>query len=80
MRCTGICENLRARTKPIERSHYLSGQKRCQTCGVFIYTTEVMCPCCHFKLRISPRDARSKRMFLDHKAQAAAHSKRFTQA
>jgi DNA-directed RNA polymerase subunit RPC12/RpoP len=41
--------------KPLKVSRYLVGQKRCQTCSVYIEWEGVWCPCCSYRLRTKPR-------------------------
>jgi rRNA maturation endonuclease Nob1 len=41
-------------------SRYALGQKRCQTCSVFITWPGFWCPCCGNKLRLSPRNIKYK--------------------
>jgi len=49
MTCNGVCENYKA-IKPSDGGRYESGQKRCQTCQIFIYYDGVYCPCCNTQL------------------------------
>ena len=50
MACIGICENYKA-TKPREGGRYGNGQKRCQTCQIFLHWDGLYCPCCGMRLR-----------------------------
>ena len=59
MVCNGICENFKA-TKPNEGGRYENGQKRCQTCQIFIYHDGLYCPCCKMQLRNSSRSVKLK--------------------
>ena len=55
MTCNGLtCKRLRAK-KPITGSRYAAGQKRCQTCEIFINWDGIFCPCCTTRLRGRPR-------------------------
>lgn len=55
MTCDGVtCNRLKAK-KPAKGSRYADGQKRCQVCEKFIYSTAIMCPCCNTRLRGKPR-------------------------
>ncbi len=51
--CKGIC--CRYRAKRVKEGRYLSGQKRCNRCTIFINWGGVWCPCCGVKLRLKPR-------------------------
>ncbi|TLY04324.1 MAG: hypothetical protein E6K88_02810 [Thaumarchaeota archaeon] len=59
MVCKGICERHRAFRPPAEAGvgRYSLGQKRCQTCMMFMNWPGVWCPCCGLKLRSHPRNA-----------------------
>ena len=59
MTCNGICENFKA-TKPNEGGRYENGQKRCQTCQIFIYHDGLYCPCCNMRLRGTSRYVKLK--------------------
>jgi len=54
MTCKGICIRYKTQ-KPVDNGRYASGQKRCQTCGLFIKWEGIWCPCCGYKLRTRPR-------------------------
>ena len=62
MTCKGICLRHRA-PKPIQSSRYASGQKRCQSCEIFIKWDALWCPCCGFRLRSKPRNSAYKERF-----------------
>ena len=58
--CKGICIKFKA--KPYNgRSRYENGQKRCQTCMLFLTYEENRCPCCRSLLRITPRANNSRK-------------------
>ncbi len=59
MVCNGI-HNRYKRTRRVGKSNYSDKIKRCTTCEVFIEWSGIMCPCCGFKLRISPRSKHYK--------------------
>lgn len=59
MACNGICKNYKA-TKPNKGSRYEVGQKRCQTCEIFVYHDGLYCPCCNMRLRRSSRYVKLK--------------------
>ena len=62
MACKGICVRHRA-PKPILSGRYISGQKRCQLCEVFIIWDMIWCPCCGSRLRTKPRNSAYKEKF-----------------
>ena len=62
MTCKGICLRHRA-PKPIQSGRYASGQKRCQSCEIFIKWDMLWCPCCGFRLRTRPRNSAYKERF-----------------
>ena len=59
MTCRGICHTHKA-SKPYDNNRYILGQKRCQTCSIFLYWDGNFCPCCGLKLRINPRKTTNK--------------------
>jgi hypothetical protein len=59
MTCKGICMRYSAQ-KPGRAGRYSTGQKRCQVCEVFIKCDGLWCPCCHYRLRTGPRNAKYK--------------------
>jgi len=59
MGCNGICNNFKA-TKPSTGGRYEHGQKRCQTCEIFLYWNGVNCPCCNMRIRSTSRYVKSK--------------------
>ncbi|HZA07911.1 MAG TPA: hypothetical protein VE619_09415 [Nitrososphaeraceae archaeon] len=56
MTCKGICIRHKAMT-----NHYSNGQRRCQVCELFIKWDGLFCPCCGYRLRTRPRNAKYKR-------------------
>jgi len=59
MTCKGICVYHEAKKESI-RGYYVSGQKRCQACEIFIEWKGLWCPCCGSKLRTGPRNMKYK--------------------
>lgn len=59
MTCKGICIYHKAKKESI-RGYYVSGQKRCQACEIFIEWKGLWCPCCGSKLRTGPRNMNYK--------------------
>ncbi len=62
MVCKNICINYKAK-KPKKMSRYISGQKRCFKCDIFINWDGLRCPCCGFKLRVGPRTTKYREQF-----------------
>ena len=61
MGCKGVCHNYKAEKKSVGFSRYANGQKRCQMCSIFIQWEGLWCPCCGYKLRMTPRSSKFKR-------------------
>lgn len=74
MGCKGICIRHKARRGP--KGHYEAGQKRCQTCTIFVEWEGLWCPCCGVRLRTKGRNnkvrsaARKKRIREQEKLEA----------
>lgn len=68
MVCKGECEirGMKA-PKPRGKGRYASGQKRCQTCSIFIQTIAIWCPCCGTRLRGNPRNIKYKAQLREEK-------------
>ena len=49
-RCNGVCNRYKA-----GQNWYSPGIQRCDTCGVFVKYTGLLCPCCKSRLRDKPR-------------------------
>jgi hypothetical protein len=62
--CNGTCRRYKV-TKPTDNGRYMVGQKRCNSCAIFIRWDGIFCPCCNCRLRVSPRNGFLKRKFLD---------------
>lgn len=58
MVCKGICIRYKA-DKPESGMRYISGQKRCQHCEIYIIWKGLWCPCC-CRLRSGPRSSKYK--------------------
>ena len=54
MTCKGICLHHKA------LGRYVTGNKRCRKCDLFIKWDGVFCPCCGCKLRTRPRSTKFK--------------------
>ena len=54
MACKGLCTRYKVQ-KRYGVGRYVSGQKRCQICEVFVDWPELWCPCCRQRLRLKPR-------------------------
>src|SRR5713226_2797836 len=59
MTCKGICTRYKAQ-KPVGTGRYALGQKRCQSCEIFIKWEGLWCPCCGYRLRTKPRNLKYK--------------------
>ena len=66
MTCKGICVRYKV-GKPSFGGRYATGQKRCQICEIFIQWDGLMCPCCSYRLRLKPRNMKSKIRLLNDK-------------
>ena len=60
--CNNICHRYRAK-KPNDVGRYLSGQKRCNPCEIYINWDGRHCPCCGIMLRTKPRSKAYKQRF-----------------
>jgi hypothetical protein len=65
MGCKEICLRYKA-NRPGSGMRYISGQKRCQICEIYLNWEKSLCPCCGYRLRNSPR--RSKYKLINIKA------------
>ncbi len=50
----------------VSYGRYAAGQKRCQTCDIFLHWNNLWCPCCGVRLRIRPRQTKYK-VYLEQK-------------
>ena len=56
--CKGECEKYKAiRNKgKYTQGRYSAGQKRCQSCSIYLWWDGLYCPCCNIRLRTKPRN------------------------
>jgi len=66
--CNGICSKYHA-LESSGKERYAKGQKRCNTCNIFITWDGLWCPCCNNRLRLSPRNGKNKKKFLEIKSE-----------
>lgn len=60
MSCKGICIRHRAqKPQTVSFGRYATGQKRCQTCDMFVHWDSLWCPCCGSRLRTHSRNAKT---------------------
>ena len=64
MTCKGICHRYKA-PKRNGNSRYVIGQKRCNSCAIFVEWDGIFCPCCRLKLRVTPRNKKWKEKVLN---------------
>jgi len=62
--CKGICHRYKA-PKPPHGSRYVKGQKRCNSCDIYIEWDGFFCPCCGMRLRVAPRHQKYKEKVLN---------------
>ena len=67
MVCRGVCVRHKIGKPPYRQGRYSTGQKRCQICEIFIQWDGLMCPCCSYRLRLKPRNMKSKIRLLSNK-------------
>jgi hypothetical protein len=67
MTCRGVCVRYKAGKPSLGHGRYATGQKRCQICEIFIQCDGLMCPCCSYRLRLKPRNMKSKIRLLSNK-------------
>lgn len=65
--CNWICDKYRA-SRQFGEGKYTNGQKRCNSCSIFVYWEGLWCPCCNKRLRLSPRSGKNKQKFLNEKS------------
>lgn len=63
MKCNNICQNHKAK-KPKHGGRYEDGQKRCNSCDIYIKYDGLFCPCCNLRLRMSSRYTKFKEKFV----------------
>ncbi len=59
MVCKGACPKYKAK-KPTSGGRYEAGQRRCQTCEIWLMWEGIWCPCCGYRLRTKPRNKKYK--------------------
>ena len=62
--CTEKCKNYKDQ-KPGRAGRYVTGQRRCQFCEVFIQWEGLYCPCCNSRLRCGPKSRQGKEKYLE---------------
>jgi uncharacterized Zn finger protein (UPF0148 family) len=67
MTCRDICVRNKVGKPSFGQGRYATGQKRCQICEIFIQWDGLMCPCCGYRLRLKPRNMKSKIRLLNDK-------------
>ncbi|MDH3360980.1 MAG: hypothetical protein OEL56_02235 [Nitrosopumilus sp.] len=65
--CNHVCIKYKA-LMPGNTTRYTAGQKRCNSCGVFLFWDGLRCPCCNNRLRLAPRSSKYKEKFLHSKS------------
>ncbi len=65
--CSSVCVRYKA-LKPVNLGRYETGQKRCNSCDIFIFWDGMWCPCCNERLRLTPRSSKYKQKYLKAKA------------
>ena len=58
--CNMICGKYRALGSS-GNGRYVNGQKRCNSCEIFMYWDGLRCPCCGCSLRSNPRNAKARK-------------------
>jgi len=63
MGCKGICHKFKA-SWIAHQYRYVNGQKRCNTCELFVMWAGNRCPCCSHVLRTRPRISKYRQKYL----------------
>ncbi len=63
MVCKGICHRYKAKWGT-QKYRYVSGQKRCNVCELFVNWDGYHCPCCGILLRTRPKISRYRQTCL----------------
>jgi len=67
--CIKKCLEFKAK-KPVNMGRYASGQSRCQTCEIYIFSEgvrdNVYCKCCNNRVRSRPRNSIYKEKYFEH--------------
>ncbi len=61
--CNGICDRYKAKKPNNNIGRYSNGQKRCNSCEIFINWNGLRCPCCNNRLRTKPRSLKYKEKY-----------------
>lgn len=61
--CKGICYKYKVEKGNNASGRYADGQKRCQSCDLFMRWDGRFCPCCGTRLRSKPRNTKYKESF-----------------
>lgn len=70
-----MCARYKVGKPSLGRGRYATGQKRCQTCEIFIQWDGLRCPCCSYRLRLKPRNMKSKIILLSNSDNRQVNSK-----
>jgi hypothetical protein len=77
MVCKGICVHYKA-NRPQSGTRYLTGQKRCQVCEIYITWKDIWCPCCSCRLRNGSRSSRYKLEFIRRRRERKGNNNKKT--
>jgi len=66
MTCKGTCRKYKAKWG-FNQFRYVAGQKRCNTCDIFLEWDGIWCPCCGRALRTRPRTSKYKKLYRENK-------------
>ena len=72
--CNGICQRYLVK-RSNNKGRYDQGQKRCQSCAIWIKWDGLFCPCCNCRLRTKPRGKESKQRWIERSKQTEKPSK-----
>ena len=53
--CKGLCLRYKVKNSMFANNRYILGQKRCQSCTIYIKYEGRFCPCCGTRLRTRSR-------------------------
>lgn len=69
MACKGICLKYKTKKPQVNTDgRYITGQKRCSTCELYMLWDGIWCPCCHAILRNKPRNTKNRKQLQYQKA------------
>jgi hypothetical protein len=66
--CRNICERIYSKKIVFGGGNYLSGQKYCRRCEVYMHHNGFFCPCCGMQLRLTPSNRECKEILRKRKA------------